>query len=895
MEIKMSTEYDSTIPLVQTELLHHGAAASSKSHTVIWIHAEESNDDASFIVYSSHGILNVVSKCLVPSNQRNQTQPVWSVTKTLRSKIFSSSDSNRVITALTAVRDFQNKVIGISCGFSDGTINYWSHPQFSKETWTETLIQEQSNVHCSPITDIDGIMFRDNQILVVTGTSVGVTLHYWSDAAINNETSKYQAKKLASFATNSVKLQSFSTDHAILLVGTASPRHNKIHVYWMSSQSNTYAGYLIGHEDWISDFAWSTGEQNSMLASASQDARIRLWEFKTTVQESCEESFPNATTTSSDGIVSTIANEEYDDEEKELEILPDEDDEGEARLEILHSHGLTRVTLEALLYGHEEPVTSVVWHPKPQDVYRQDRVLLSSSMDRTLLIWACFDGGVWTPLSRVGAAGGILGGSVGSTLLGFLGVAVDPVHGKSLLGHAYGGALHVWTLEEPHVSIDRTSMSTEEIALQSRWRATPCITGHFGPILDCCWETDKGEYLLTVSKDQTCRLWGPVSNTAGTDVWLELARPQVHGYDLSAVTSISSPSHRHIMITGADEKEIRVFDAPMNTLRVLEATKNLSTSTLDNYHQRVERAYIPSLGLSNKASASDGANEDTEHLMEEYDGCHLPLERDLGAVSLWPEIAKLYGHNTELFCLTSTCAARSGIYDNDGTPILVASSSKARDAQDASIRLWDIESGKCVQVLSGGHKSTVATLAFSSDGKYLASSGKDRRLCIWKKVNEPNAFELGALIESAHKRIVWSGHFCPHNPTLLATGSRDGLVKIWCLTESEKGLSPILQLSFEASSRSSTKAQSVTALAFAPLPVQDDLPLLALGLEDGLLELWAINGKSSNLVCVVDPSSCHSSKITKLCWRPERDKEEHKLILASTSEDHGVRLHQINY
>jgi elongator complex protein 2 len=518
-------------------------------------------------------------------------------------------------------------------------------------------------------------------------------------------------------------------------------------------------------------------------------------------------------------------------------------------------------------------------------------------MDRTLLIWTCLDGGVWTPLSRVGAAGGILGGSVGSTLLGFLGVAVDPIHGKSLLGHAYGGALHIWTLEQPNEHSDQTDNSTEEIVLRNRWRATPCITGHFGPVTDCCWEADNGDYLLTVSKDQTCRLWGPVPNVDGSEVWLELARPQVHGYDLSSVTSISSSLHRHIMISGADEKEIRVFDAPLNTLRILETTKNNSTPRLDDSQQRVERAYIPSLGLSNKASASDGANEDTEHTMEEYNGCHLPLERDLGAVSLWPEIAKLYGHNTELFCLTSTCAARSGIYMNDVDSVLVASSSKAREVQDASIRIWDIESGKCLQVLSGGHKSTVATLAFSCNGKYLASSGKDRRLCIWKNSDFPDkiSFELGSLIESAHKRIVWSCHFCPHNPTLLATGSRDGMIKVWSLTESEKVLSPIVQLSFEASSRSSTKAQSVTALAFAPLPLEDEKSLLAVGLEDGLIELWGVNGVSSYLVCVVDSSSCHSSKITKLCWRPKRDLEKKSFILASTSQDHGVRLHQINY
>jgi hypothetical protein len=207
-ETEPETDMSIEGPLLQTKLLHHGAAASSKSHTVVWINIGEDYDNPSFIIYSSHGILNMVSSCFVPfhHNEICKTQPVWSVIKTLRSKIFSRSNLDLVITALTAVRDFQNRVIGLSCGFSDGTINYWIHEPLSKEIWTEKFVQTQSNMSCNPITDIDGIIFDDNQLLVVAATSVGVTLHYWSDTATTNETSKYQAQKLANFATNTVKL-----------------------------------------------------------------------------------------------------------------------------------------------------------------------------------------------------------------------------------------------------------------------------------------------------------------------------------------------------------------------------------------------------------------------------------------------------------------------------------------------------------------------------------------------------------------------------------------------------------------------------------------------------------------------------------------------------------------
>jgi len=605
--------------------------------------------------------------------------------------------SKRIITSLAYVGE------SLVCGFSNGTVTLWKGNE--NGVWVEQpIITEETG---RSITHLDGHYFEnDNRWIIFTCSSGGTHMIQ----AVNDSTPTIT--QVSSFAANVINCKVMSFDKLIVLIGTAAPRHNKIHVYMLDDDKFAvhHCGSLTGHEDWITCFAWNSTP--SLLASGSQDAKIRLWEFTTTTGEVSLDL----------AIVSDDDSNEDDDD-----LLDEEDEEGEARLELIHEKGVTRVTLEALLFGHEEAVTSVCFHPNPMPLYRQEEILISSSMDRTLLIWSPFTG-VWTPLTRVGSSGGILGGSIGSTLLGFVDVAVEPINGTSLVGHAYGGALHVWTVEQDENIDKEEDLSLEDIAMYNKWKAMPCITGHFEGVTDLCWEAERGDYLLTVSADQTCRLWAPITTKEKKkDIWVELARPQVHGYDLAAVTSLSTCNHRHLYVSGADEKEARVFDAPMSTLRLLGAIYG-EESKVENGVSRVDRAYIPSLGLSQKASAADGAEMDTTEtdvvIAKEESQFRIPLERDLGVVSLWPEVRKLFGHNTELFCLTSTVSARSGPKFESSpfaSDVLVASSTKARDLDAAAIRLWDAEKGKCVQVLGGGHRSTVAALCFSPDGRYLVS------------------------------------------------------------------------------------------------------------------------------------------------------------------------------
>ncbi len=552
-----------------------------------------------------------------------------------------------------------------------------------------------------------------------------------------------------------------------------------------------YHGHLMGHQDWITCLAWldfhypqhddddddmtdvECNEKRrerkvSLLATSGHDAKIRLWKFATSSSGGSSLAVKDASVAHKElqddndhnrqdnGINS---DDDDNDNEDEANIDDLQEDEGEARLIITHANNRgkdesTAVSLEALLMGHEEAVTSLTWRPQRRELSGSDNpCLLSSSMDRTILLWmeegysevgddGEVSGGIWTPISRVGSAGGILGGSLGASLMGFVDAAFSP-DASRIVGHGYGGSIHFWTqaVQSKKMAIEMNLGDKNDVddevddgaLLTARWVADPCITGHFRSVQDMAWDPN-GEYLLTTSSDQTTRLWVEVPISSTTCRWLEVGRPQVHGYDMTSIVCIGgghdnineygNGEPRHRFVSGADEKVLRVFDAPASALRLLRSIKQSRNAILGigySFEQesennqsasstwRVECAFMPSLGLSNKASAdtdqesskySGPVNDDVfaqtlDTVEGDFTGLKLPSERDLGVTTLWPEARKLFGHETELVCLDAY-RAPSGSKEVS----LVASSCKARnDVSSAAIRLWDANKGTCVGIL----------------------------------------------------------------------------------------------------------------------------------------------------------------------------------------------------
>ena len=163
-------------------------------------------------------------------------------------------------------------------------------------------------------------------------------------------------------------------------------------------------------------------------------------------------------------------------------------------------------------------------------------------------------------------------GEVGGNTLGFLGAQWG---GASILGYSWGGAFHLWS--------DKG---------EGEWGPGVVVGGHQQQVVDLSWGPH-GRWLLTVSRDQSARIhvvWQK------EDVWLQVGRPQVHGYDMSCCAML--PGNKYV--SGAEEKVLRAFTAPSNFLENL----SLITGQKMEYGGSLavaQGASTPSLGLSNKA------------------------------------------------------------------------------------------------------------------------------------------------------------------------------------------------------------------------------------------------------------------------------------------------------
>ena len=435
---------------------------------------------------------------------------------------------------------------------------------------------------------------------------------------------------------------------------------------------------LSGHENDIRDISIVSPEifdnvNNIFFCSCSQDSFIRIWNVTKLEKNDLSEMANNLNTLKSNSIY-----DEYKSKTSYVIKVPIQDTE-----KLLYKYEYYNITLDSVLSGHEDVVSSVKWGQLEDNSF----IILSSSLDFSIGIWVLNKKyNIWDKKYS-------LGEMIGNKHAFFYATFLNSY--KEVLAYSFHGCLYLWKMNE-----------------KETYEAKPVIHGHFNEVTDIRWNSSNN-LLFSCSHDETTRAFGFWEENK---TWNEINRPQIHGYPINSIACVNLGTNTMCkIISASEEKVLRMFNPPFNIIKFLkELSKKEINFKNDNTNEFYEKKYKnvegskQALGLMNrevileemddeKESNFDYSKFDPDAILtnkseqvyvSEYNYKNPPDEDFLSNNTLWPEEAKMYGHGNEVYTIDIS---------HDGK--FLASGQKAQEVKNAKLYLWEKKKKKLIKQL----------------------------------------------------------------------------------------------------------------------------------------------------------------------------------------------------
>lgn len=315
------------------------------------------------------------------------------------------------------------------------------------------------------------------------------------------------------------------------------------------------------------------------------------------------------------------------------------------------------------------------------------------------------------------------------------------------------------------------------------------LKGHESEVFVCSWNPSQ-DLLASGSGDGTARLWPFNDSGVGTPVVLQHQFKDIENHKNATkdVTSLEWNNDGTLLATGFYDGQARIWSpegelvktlcehkGPIFSIKwnkkgnyLLSAGVDKSTVVWDSSNWEVKQQFgfhqAPTLDVDwqNNSSFASCSTDKIIHICRI--GVDKPIKSfqghtsDVNAIKWDPQGSLLASCSDDLSAKIWSIKQDSWVFDLQGhkkgiytvawsptgpatacpnAPLILASAS-----YDTTVKLWELERGSCVLSLAK-HQEPVYSLAFSPDGRYIASGSFDRGINIWST-------QTGTLVSSFH-------------------------------------------------------------------------------------------------------------------------------------------------